>query len=165
MRNLGWDIYRIWSTDWFENPRKEAEKLRNKITLRLQELTEEESEFNQTTEFAGKADAVVVEKVEDLEREIESTGKPIEEDNTAITESVAKVLLINLRDNEVKEEFEDALSERGILNEKMIGALIAIKPITPSEFRDRIPLGLREKIDYRQMIYLHTILDIIKRIE
>lgn len=28
---LGWQIYRIWSTDWFKNPQKELEKLLNFI--------------------------------------------------------------------------------------------------------------------------------------
>ena len=27
LESLGWNIYRIWSTDWFKNPRKEFEKL------------------------------------------------------------------------------------------------------------------------------------------
>jgi len=27
LENLGWNIYRIWSTDWFKNPRIESEKL------------------------------------------------------------------------------------------------------------------------------------------
>jgi len=27
LENLDWNIYRIWSTDWFKNPRKELEKL------------------------------------------------------------------------------------------------------------------------------------------
>ena len=28
LEGLGWDIYRIWSTDWFHNPNKEFEKLK-----------------------------------------------------------------------------------------------------------------------------------------
>ena len=35
LENLGWYIYRIWSTDWFEDPIKETEKLRNEIQNRL----------------------------------------------------------------------------------------------------------------------------------
>jgi very-short-patch-repair endonuclease/RecA/RadA recombinase len=31
LEGLGWHIYRIWSTDWFSNPSKEFEKLKNHI--------------------------------------------------------------------------------------------------------------------------------------
>lgn len=31
LENLGWKIYRIWSTDWFKNPQKQIEKLVNYI--------------------------------------------------------------------------------------------------------------------------------------
>ena len=37
LENLGWKIYRIWSTDWFENPEAETRKLvahLNKLSLR-----------------------------------------------------------------------------------------------------------------------------------
>ncbi|MEH6691127.1 MAG: DUF4011 domain-containing protein [Pseudorhizobium pelagicum] len=35
---LGWKIHRIWSTDWFDNPRREAERLREAISSRVEEL-------------------------------------------------------------------------------------------------------------------------------
>jgi len=38
LENLGWKIHRVWSTDWFDNPRKEAERLRAAISARLTEL-------------------------------------------------------------------------------------------------------------------------------
>lgn len=31
LESLGWKIYRIWSTDWFNDPKKETEKLLNEI--------------------------------------------------------------------------------------------------------------------------------------
>ncbi|ADI75125.1 conserved hypothetical protein (plasmid) [Methanohalobium evestigatum Z-7303] len=31
LENLGWDIYRVWSTDWFANPKKETDKLEQYI--------------------------------------------------------------------------------------------------------------------------------------
>lgn len=38
LEGLGWNLYRIWSTDWFEDPRRETEKLRSAIHARLSEL-------------------------------------------------------------------------------------------------------------------------------
>ena len=38
LEGLGWHLYRIWSTDWFNNPAAEAAKLRDHIAARLSEL-------------------------------------------------------------------------------------------------------------------------------
>ncbi len=38
LENLGWKIHRIWSTDWFSNPNREADRLRKAIEARLLEL-------------------------------------------------------------------------------------------------------------------------------
>lgn len=38
LEGLGWHLYRIWSTDWFEDPRQETEKLRKAINERMSEL-------------------------------------------------------------------------------------------------------------------------------
>ncbi|MER8683958.1 DUF4011 domain-containing protein [Mesorhizobium sp. M1405] len=40
LENLGWHLYRVWSTDWFANPREEANKLRAAITERVKVLKE-----------------------------------------------------------------------------------------------------------------------------
>jgi Transcription elongation factor, GreA/GreB, C-term len=41
-RNFGWRLHRVWSTDWFNNPQREAEKLRAIISSRLDELKQRE---------------------------------------------------------------------------------------------------------------------------
>ncbi len=45
LEGLGWNLYRIWSTDWFEDPRRETEKLRKAISGRLSELQNTEKDF------------------------------------------------------------------------------------------------------------------------
>lgn len=49
LEGLGWKFHRIWSTDWFENPRKQAEILRGVIEARLIELRAREAEFSKST--------------------------------------------------------------------------------------------------------------------
>ena len=41
LEGLGWVFHRIWSTDWFDDPSREAEKLRRRIDVRLGELQEQ----------------------------------------------------------------------------------------------------------------------------
>ncbi|WP_080654903.1 DUF4011 domain-containing protein [Bradyrhizobium japonicum] len=45
LEGLGWKLHRIWSTDWFNNPRQEAEKLRAAIANQLAALKLREKEF------------------------------------------------------------------------------------------------------------------------
>ncbi len=45
LEGLGWRFHRIWSTDWFNNPQKQAGILRDVITARLSELKSQEAAF------------------------------------------------------------------------------------------------------------------------
>jgi very-short-patch-repair endonuclease len=67
---LGWKLHRIWSTDWFNDPRAQAQHLRTAISARLQELRERQR-------------AVPVPPVED---EDAATAAPSEINEPAATE-------------------------------------------------------------------------------
>lgn len=45
LEELGWHLYRIWSTDWFTDPIGESEKLRKAIEDRLHELSNKKDLF------------------------------------------------------------------------------------------------------------------------
>jgi len=53
LEGLGWKLHRIWSTDWFNNPRQEAERLRSVITTQLAALKAREHEFVQSPKTSG----------------------------------------------------------------------------------------------------------------
>lgn len=46
LEGLGWRLHRIWSTDWFNNPTSECDKLRKVISERLAFLKAREHEFS-----------------------------------------------------------------------------------------------------------------------
>jgi transcription elongation GreA/GreB family factor len=46
LERLGWNFHRVWSTDWFNNPRREGERLRQAISKRMMELRARETEFS-----------------------------------------------------------------------------------------------------------------------
>ncbi len=48
LEGLGWRFHRIWSTDWFNNPVKQAEILRGVISDRLAELKAKEAQFTRS---------------------------------------------------------------------------------------------------------------------
>ncbi|MCY4239251.1 MAG: GreA/GreB family elongation factor, partial [Rhodospirillaceae bacterium] len=47
LENLGWHFHRIWSTDWFNDPQKEATRLRERISERLADLQSDAGAFEQ----------------------------------------------------------------------------------------------------------------------
>ena len=51
LRGLGWDIYRIWSTDWFDDPDREMRKLVDYLNNRLATLNS--GQEDQEPELAG----------------------------------------------------------------------------------------------------------------
>lgn len=64
LEGLGWKLHRIWSTDWFNHPRQEAERLRLAIAERMKELKAREHTFT-------RSGYSVSEKVVDTPRTIE----------------------------------------------------------------------------------------------
>lgn len=53
LEGLGWTFHRIWSTDWFNDPRHEAEHLRAVVAERLQELKAHEHTFRVSSRVAS----------------------------------------------------------------------------------------------------------------
>ena len=47
LEGLGWNLHRIWSTDWFNNPQQQADRLRKAVSERLAFLKAREHEFVQ----------------------------------------------------------------------------------------------------------------------
>lgn len=54
LEGLGWHFYRIWSTDWFNDPQKEAGKLREAITRRLNHLKQDYMKKQSAAPFVAK---------------------------------------------------------------------------------------------------------------
>ena len=55
--NYNWKLYRIWSTDWFADPRRQIELLRAAITDRLEELKATEKHATQKSDYVFEADS------------------------------------------------------------------------------------------------------------
>ncbi len=86
LERLGWHFHRIWSTDWFNNPRREAERMREVIAARMKALKALESEFLTQPVRADSATAITLpaasppSRVElPVPRPIESSAKPIKQ--------------------------------------------------------------------------------------
>jgi hypothetical protein len=69
---LGWRLHRIWSTDWFNHPEREAEKLRTVIASRVKELKSCEFEYEMPMQRESEQAQSVQELVYEAPRRIPS---------------------------------------------------------------------------------------------
>lgn len=150
LESMGWEIYRIWSTDWFKNRKNEEERLQKRLlevkskALMLEVEPEEEVEV---PENRG------VEEEVDMEDDAST-------EETAKAENELKTNLLNFRDKYIKVKYE--IDTRSILSDRMIDLFVNNKPTTMDEFRLYIPQYLREKLDREQMEFMDDIFGVIE---
>jgi len=59
LENMGWQIFRIWSTDWFRNPKQELERL-----IKAIEKAKEQATLHDHEEEAAQAEVIEVSREE-----------------------------------------------------------------------------------------------------
>ncbi len=146
LEKKGWHIHRIWSTDWFKNREKEIDKLIK--TLKKAESSE-------------KVKVLPIIKAEEVNLKTAQIQKKPTDQETYTDEDLRKELL-HFRKANIEPYFSD--QSRGILRDELLEYFIKYKPTTKEEFRDNIPLRLRESIDWNQLQFLDDIFQIIEEI-
>lgn len=166
LEGLGWHLHRIWSTDWFEHPTRQAEHLRQAIEARLKDL--------QGSDF-GAAEETPYDRV-DMTAQVEFDLPGINVADATVHDDAplgtremigldeAERRLIALREEEVLDEFPESDRDKGLLRRSMIKALLENLPEDEGAFRASIPLRLRERTDPRQMKYLEPVLEILSMV-
>ncbi|WP_097462093.1 DUF4011 domain-containing anti-phage protein Hhe [Mangrovitalea sediminis] len=148
LERLGWRIRRIWSTDWFSNPKGELEP----ILRELHQLkTTSETARLEIQETSLSFDALLEESAEDLQQ---LSGFD--------AEMPLRERLQYLSDKVIARTFPDTPAENRLLRPGMIEALVEHQPVDRSEFVEFIPEYLREatsKDEARQ--YLDLVLDVV----
>jgi superfamily I DNA and/or RNA helicase len=80
LEGLGWRFHRIWSTDWFNEPQKEIEKLRNVITKRVHQNNKNTINKTPVIPEIMLSDSAIIQKEEktfvsdNLELQLEGTS-------------------------------------------------------------------------------------------
>lgn len=138
LKRKGWNIHRIWSTDWFKNREREVQRLLNQ----LKDIIEKEK-----SRISLLPKEIIIPEKKIYKKELEEVQ-------------------VNLRDKLLRYNEENILPRfpdrsRGILREEMIEQFLLIKPSTKEDFY-RIPMALREKTDGNQTQFLEDIFEIIR---
>ena len=159
LENLGWNIYRIWSTDWFANSANAREKLHS--ALRVVKLEADNRASLRESETVSAPEA------RDAEPEYSALELPLEAVEDSIIEAPPiQELQSRLLDLRVRldEDFPDVNPENSLLSNDLISEFMKNRPTSAEEFHRRIPLAMRQKIDAHQArAYLSTVLMIMEQ--
>lgn len=113
LENLGWNIHRIWSTDWFKNERREIQRLKR----RIESLTAEQG-------TSGTAAAKPMAPLNTSASVISLNREAIRKD------------LIDYREQIIKVRTPSIKAERGVLRKSILDAIVRALPKNSEELTD-----------------------------
>ena len=145
LERLGWNIRRIWSTDWFKNPHGELAPI-------IRELNKLKSAPKESVESEVDKVANIIEKVESEEAQA---------DLFAFEEGGIRDKLIRFDREVIRKELPETPENKRLLRPAMLEALIEFTPTSKVEFLEMIPSYLRQGTDGSEGKYLEQVFDII----
>lgn len=177
LEGLGWNIHRVWSTDWFKDREREIEK----IVARIQELLTKEVCVEAPTEpEPSNVKAVEPPTVQ----ESRSTKSGFVQSELILSESFVPSRtakphpslpgsssleqvrrgLIDLRENMIKPAFPQADAAKGLLRKSMLDILLRERPQTYADWIVAVPAHLRNETDPAQIKrFLEDVLAVLRR--
>ena len=150
LERLGWRIRRIWSTDWYRNPRAEIEPIIRELNALktepppAQPAVAEPPVPAQTVELEQQELALDIAMPEELD---------------------LRERLILLDRKVIRAEEPDTPDSQRLLRPAMLEALLEYRPLTKSEFVELIPLYLRQATSSHEGKYLEQVLRMIEESE
>jgi very-short-patch-repair endonuclease len=187
LRGLGWEILRVWSTDWFDNPNFQTERLVRQIEeLRTRPVPPYEDYIVSPVYASATVEPEYIDKV--TAREV-STGitngdgladSPVSPQNgndvgpstdwpfvrsSSLSESDVFEVLRQFRDTVIAREIENWEPQRSILRESMIETLVIQRVRDPDDWFRKVPQFQRAGTNaLEKQRYLDQICEIIDRI-
>lgn len=148
LEGLGWEIRRIWSTDWFKHPEAELKPI-------IEELKRMSTSIVDVVHEDRAIDIVTEMMVTEVSPKIEPYAPKTLKDR-----------LISFASNIIAKEYPDTADERRLLRAEMIERLILDMPTSHEDFMVFIPAYLRSHTDTKEAsTYLNDVLEIIAEYE
>lgn len=146
LERLGWRMRRVWSTDWFQDPHAELAP----IIAELRELATKPRAASPSPE--SDEIAAVVEHIDSNEDEAASIAR---------SDSSLEERLWELEESVIRPELPETPEQKRLLRPAMLAALVAHRPVSKSEFLERIPAYLRQETSAAEAKFLKQVFDII----
>jgi very-short-patch-repair endonuclease len=165
LEGLGWNVLRIWSTDWYRDPVREVDRVIQRVNEILAARPTPPAEENRPEQTQAGLEADTPELQPNFELTAPASTSRPKQTSLPLPPKPARIgsgrqpivggltaedvdaELIQLRENVIQAERPDADRARGVLRKTMLDALMRHRPTTPDEFRLRIPSALRDKTD------------------
>lgn len=178
LNGLGWRLVRVWSTDWFDDPERETDRLVAKLeAIRSQAaLSNSEYRFSNTYietpadfETQGAATIEPIQKLASDQGEEEATlpedGEALLTGNGPLTDQEAVRALITLRETHIRLQTHNWEAHRSILRDGLIETFVKQRIREPDEWFTKVPQYLRSGTDgSEKRIYLERICEVIGRL-
>lgn len=149
LERLGWNISRIWSTDWFKNPHGELQPIIRELHALKTERVEEKQ---------AEVECIPPEFYEDI---AESEEQEIIADKL-ISEKISLREMLIAFDNEViRKKLPETPDNKRLLRPAMVEAFLEYTPCSKSEFLEYMPPYLRQATFGKEGQFLQDILSII----
>ena len=146
LERLGWEIRRIWSTDWFKNPHAELKP----ILRELNKLRSAKRPLTKSDESAKIETAVhKAEKVEDELQPYVSKDEQLRD------------RLIRYDKEVIREKYPATTDKERLLRPAMLEALLEFTPTNKAEFLELVPSYLRKGTDGDEAEFLDPVFEII----
>ena len=141
LERLGWKIGRIWSTDWFKNPRNA-----------LKPIIEELRTLKSLPKLADESVEAEAEGIQSLMRDIETHEAQVEP--FAYGQVGLDEKLIQFSEDVISKEFPDTPLGKRLLRPAMREALLEYRPTSQVEFLELVPSYIREATEAAENKYL-----------
>jgi very-short-patch-repair endonuclease len=154
LESLGWEIIRVWSTDWFESPEAQTDRL----VLHIEAAKVRKKPIKNDYEFASPAKEIGKEEhpIFDIEA--------IRRDNSPLNVQSAFSTLENLRDHWIAKMIPEWNPYESVLRQGVIEFLLQHRIVEPDDWSRKVPKYMRVRTDNRELKYLEVICKIIERV-
>jgi very-short-patch-repair endonuclease len=187
LQGLGWNILRVWSTDWFSNPEGQTAKLVDDLSRLAEKAVVVDALW--VPDGAARAEAAAADPPEPVEaagpngdvgadapgadagsHEVQATSAVADEPAPEVvrrpgrlSEIEVRNALRSFRDEVILKEYPGSEPERCILRDIMINKILEARLDEPDQFDEKIPLWLRERTDQRQIKFLGKVCAIVEK--
>lgn len=151
LEGLGWNIKRIWSTDWFKNPDGELKPILDELAKLSTPVIIKRADFLESTLNADELTSTLVAE-------------------TAITysaiEDTLEARLLNFRSKIIDKKFPDTDPEERLLRPDILKRLLKYKPVDNDEFMEFVPQYIRLSTSKAEAAeFLDAVLELIAEYE
>jgi very-short-patch-repair endonuclease len=174
LENLGWNIHRVWSTDWFRDSRREIDRIMTRIQQIVGKAPAAKSSAGKRSESQQNLCAPQTGSVVNGGRVQQGSDRRLgggppkrrSPGSDTLTSDEARRELIQLREGTIKKAFPNVDPARGLLRKTLLDALLRLKPRTREQWLNSVPYDLRSDTDPEQVgKYLDKVLGIVGRID